>query len=171
MADVRLYRENITFWLAHPEAFADWENPTAAEMANTNLVHNITCALNEDGTSFDLGESETDDSITFCQRAGAQNPTFYNPEIVYEAERSLDPLDANVANLAFGLMAFPDIEYFAILRVGKDSDEAVAVGDRLKMARVKSDLPVDVGGSGENIRIQQNWLSAGDVNWNYEVAA
>lgn len=171
MADTRLYRENITFWLALPEAFADWENPTAAEMANDNLVFNITCSLNEDGTSFDLGDSDTDDSLTFCQRAGAVSPTYYNPEIVYEAERSSDPLAVNVANLAFGLMAFPDIEYFAIMRVGKDSDEVVAIGDRLKSARVKTDLPVDVSGSGENIRIQNSFLNAGDVAWNVEVAA
>ena len=70
MADIRLYRENVTIALAFPEAFADWQNPTAAEL-NSALVYNITCALNEDGTTFDLADSDTDDTITFCQAAGS----------------------------------------------------------------------------------------------------
>jgi hypothetical protein len=49
MTNTRLYRENVTFALALPEAFADWEAPTAAEL-NGTLVYDITCALNEDGT-------------------------------------------------------------------------------------------------------------------------
>lgn len=170
MADTRLYRENITLALAFPEAFADWEAPTAAEL-NSALVVNITCALNEDGTTFDLGDSDTDDTITFCQSAGSVSPTFYNPEVVYESERSLNPTASNTANTAFGLLAFPDIEYFAILRVGKDSDVAFATGDRVSLVRVSTDLPVDVAGSGENVRLSSALLNKGDVNWNYEVAA
>lgn len=170
MADTRLYRENVTLALAFPEAFADWEAPTAAEL-NSALVYNITCALNEDGTTFDLGDSDTDDTITFCQAAGSVSPTFYNPEVVYEAERSTLPTATNQANTAFGLLAFPDVEYFAILRVGKDSDVAFAVGDRVSLVRAATDLPVDVAGNGENVRLQQNFLNKGDVNWGFEVAA
>ena len=64
MANTRLYRANVTFCLAHPEAFANRTAPTAAEL-NGALVKNITCALNEDGTTFTLGDSDTDDSLTF----------------------------------------------------------------------------------------------------------
>lgn len=170
MADTRLYRENITFLLALPEAFANWEAPTAAEL-NGSLVYEITCALSEDGTTFDLGDSDTDDSLSFCQRAGAQSPTFYNPEVVYEAFRSENPTQVNVANTAFGLLAFPDIEYFAILRVGKDSDQPFAIGDRVSMVRASTDLPVDVAGAGENVRLSNSLLNKGDLTWNYEVAA
>lgn len=170
MADTRLYRENITFILALPEAFADWEAPTAAEL-NGPLVYEITCALSEDGTTFDLGDSDTDDSLSFCQRAGAQSPTFYNPEIVYEAFRSENPTASNIANTAFGLLAFPDIEYFAGLRVGKDSDAAFAIGDRVSLVRVATDLPADVAGAGENIRLSNTLLNKGDLTWNFEVAA
>lgn len=171
MANVRIYRENVTFALAFPEAFADWEAPTAAELNNTDLVYNITCALNEDGTSFDLGDSDTDDSLSFCQAAGSVSPTFFNPEVIFEAFRSLDPTAANVANEAFGLMAFPDIEYLAVLRVGYESDVPFETGDRVSLVRVRTDYPVGISGAGENIRIQNNFLSQGDVNWNYEIAA
>jgi hypothetical protein len=166
----RLYRENITFLLAHPEAFADLSAPTAAEL-NGTLVHNITCALNEDGTEFTLGDSDTDDSLTFCSKAGISTPTFYNPTVVFEAFRDADRLADGEFNEAFGLLAFPDVEYIAILRVGERSDTAFAVGDRIKMVGVKTDYGTDVVGNGENQRINQAFMNNDFVNWNYEVAA
>ena len=171
MANVRLYRENITFLLAHPEAFADRTAPTAAELNNTDLVHNITCALNEDGTEFTLGDSDTDDSLTFCSKAGISTPTFYNPTVAMEAFRDADVDATGVFNLAFDLLAFPDVEYIAILRVGEDSDTDFAAGDRIKMVGVKTDFGTDVVASGENTRINQAFLNNDFVNWNYEVAS
>lgn len=170
MANVRLYRENITFVLAHPEAFADRTAPTAAEL-NGALVYNITCALNEDGTEFTLGDSDTDDSLTFCSKAGVSTPTFYNPTVVFEAFRDADTAAAGEFNEAFDLLAWPDAEYIAILRVGERSDTAFAAGDRVKMVGVKTDYGTDVAASGENVRINQAFLNNDFVNWNYEVAA
>jgi len=171
MALTRLYRENVTFLLAHPEAFADATAPTAAELNNTDLVFNITCALNEDGTEFTLGDSDTDDTITFCDKAGVSTPTFYNPSVVFEAFRDADTAATGVFNEAFDLLAFPDIEYIAVLRVGERSDTAFSAGDRIKMVGVKTDYGTDVVGNGENIRINQAFLNNDFVNWNYEVAA
>jgi hypothetical protein len=170
MTNTRLYRENVTIALALPEAFADWEAPTAAEL-NGALVFNITCALNEDGTTFDLGDSDTDGSLSFCQAAGSVSPTFYNPSVTLEAFRSDDATASDMANEAFGLLAFPDIEYFAVLRVVGEPDAVFATGNRVSLVRVKTDYPVDTAGAGENIRISNSMLSQGDVNWNYEIAA
>ena len=170
MANVRLYRENITFLLAHPEAFANRTAPTAAEL-NGLLVHNITCALNEAGTEFTLGDSDTDDTLTFCSKAGIKTPTFYNPTVTMEAFRDADITANGEFNKAFDLLAWPDVEYIAILRVGKRSDAAFAVGDKIKMVGVKTDWGTDVVGNGENIRISQAFLPNDFVNWNYEVAA
>lgn len=171
MATTRLYRENVTFLLAHPEAFADATAPTAAELNNTDLVFNITCALNEAGTEFTLGDSDTDDSITFCDKAGISTPTFYNPTVVFEAFRDANTAATGVFNEAFNLLAFPDIEYIAVLRVGERSDTAFAAGDRIKMVGVKTDYGTDVVGNGENVRIMQTFLNNDFVNWNYEVAS
>ena len=170
MADTRLYRENVFMGLAFPEAFANWQAPTAAEL-NGALVVDITCALNEDGSSFNLSDSDTDDTLTFCQSAGSVTPTRENAEVIYEAERSSNPTAANVANTAFGLLAFPDVEYFAVLRIGEASDTAFSIGDRVSLVRVATDYPVDVVGSGENVRLQQNFLFKGDILWQFEVAA
>ena len=170
MANTRLYRANVTFCLAYPEAFANRTAPTAAEL-NSALVKNITCALNEDGTTFTLGDSDTDDSLTFCDEGNLSTPTFYNPEVVMEAFRDADTAATGIYNEALGLLAFPDIEYIAILRVGEDSDTNFAAGDRVKMVGVKTDFGIDVVGNGENVRINQSFLNNDFVNWNYEVAS
>ena len=170
MANTRMYRANVTLCLAHPEAFADRTAPTASEL-NSALVKNITCALNEDGTTFTLGDSDTDDSLTFCDEGNLSTPTFYNPEVVFEAFRDADTSADGVFNEALGLLAFPDIEYIAIQRIGEDSDTNFAAGDRIKMVGVKTDFGIDVVGNGENQRISQSFLNNDFVNWNYEVAS
>lgn len=185
MALARLQGLVHRFWVAAPDHFEDWQNPTVAEMnANpTNdpagSIFNLTCALNTDGTTFDLGDPETDDSLTFCQVAGAETVTGYNPEIVYEIERSRerwmvsDTASFNTANLAFSLLAWRGVEYWAIMSVGKGPEAPVAVGDRLKMVGAATDHIVDVTGSGENIRGQQTFATGrlDGINWNYRVAA
>jgi len=170
MANTRMYRANVTLCLAHPEAFANRAAPTAAEL-NSALVKNITCALNEDGTTFTLGDSDTDDSLTFCDEGNLSTPTFYNPEVVFEAFRDADTAATGVFNEALDLIAFPDIEYIAIQRIGQDSDTNFASGDRIKMVGVKTDFGIDVVGNGENQRIGQSFLNNDFVNWNYEVAS
>lgn len=185
MANDRLYRENITFLLCEPEAFANRLTPTAAELnggaagwfawgttaASASLVHNITCALNEDGTEFTLGDSDTDDTITFCDKANVSTPTFYNPTVVFEAFRDADKAGLGEFNEAYNMLAYPNREYIAILRIGKKSTDAFAVNDVIKMVAVKTDYGTDVVGSGENVRINQAFLANDFVNWNYKVVA
>lgn len=171
MSNERLYRESITFALAEPEAFQDRNAPTSTELNSSTLVHNITCALWEDDTEFTLGDPETDDGLTFCSKAGVSNPTFDNPTVVFSALRDSDRTASGVFNEAFNLLAFPDRDYIAILRVGPDSDVSFAAGDEVRMVHVGTDNPVDIVGSSENTRIQQNFLNRGWVNWNYELTA
>lgn len=171
MANTRMFRTNVTFCLARPEAFADRTAPTAAELNDTTLVKNITCALNEDGTTFTLGDSDTDDSLTFCDAGNVSTPTFFNPEVVMEAFRDADTSATGEFNTAFDLLAFSDVPYIAIMRVGKDSDVSFATGDRIKMVGVKTDFGIDIVGNGENQRISQSFLNNDFVNWNYEVAS
>jgi hypothetical protein len=185
MALDRLYRENITFLLCEPEAFVDRTAPTAAELnggtvgwwawgtgtSRNSLVHNITCALNEDGTEFTLGDSDTDDSITFCDQANVVTPTFYNPTVSFEAFRDADKAGTGEFNEILNMISYPNAEYIAVLRVGKPSNTAFAVGDIVKMVGVRTDYGMDVGGSGENVRIMQTFLNNDFVNWNFKVVA
>lgn len=174
MADERLYAPATRWWLAGPNAFADFANPTVAEFTagiSAGIIVDITCALNQDGTEFNKDDSDTDDSLSFCQVAGAEDPTFHNATAVLEAFRSRDELDANTATTAFEWLAWPDIEYLVIKSVGEEPGTAIGVDHRIKMGRFKTDYPVDVYGSGENIRISNTLLFQGDLNWNYRMVA
>lgn len=168
----KLYRGSVLIGLAVPEAFANWQAPTTAELnASNGLIWNLSCALDEGGTKFDLGDSDTDDSLTFCQAAGSTNPTFFNPDVTFQINRSTNATANDQANTAFNLIAFPDTEYFAYLRIGKSADVPFAIGDQVSLVRVSSDYPVDNVGSGDNVTTTQNWLVAGDVQWNYTLVS
>jgi hypothetical protein len=184
----RLQRDEVyRFYLASRLAFADWENPTAAEFnANptndpSGLIFNVTCALNTEGSQFDLDDPELDESLTFCQSAGNSEVLSRSATIVYEFEESkarwddassLLPADGfNVATLTKSLLMWRGIEYFAILSIGKAEDEPMAIGDRVKMAEVATDWAVPVTGTGENIRWSQTFAKRSSLNWNYEIGA
>lgn len=186
MALERLYNNPkpvSRFYLAARTHFADWTAPTAAELnANpTNdpagTIFNLTCALSQEDTTHDLGDSETDDELSFCQVAGAVNPTSFNPEIVWTIFRDNNPWivsdtdSESVANLAFSLLAWRGVEYFAILSVGEAYDQPFAVGDRVKMASVATNDITDVIDSGSSVKGTQTFLGRGDVAWNIEVGA
>ena len=172
MANERLKGPATRWLVAAKEAFADWENPTAAELnARVGLVHNITCAVNQDGSTFDLGDPDTDDSLTFCQRAGAVNSTTRNPDIVIEVETSKVKNVVNTANTAHRLLRWPGVEYFFMMSVGEKPDAPIAVGDIIKMASGETDWGVPVAGTGENIRLSQTPMSRSDINWNYKLVA
>lgn len=171
MSNERLYRESITFALAEPEAFADRSAPTAAELNNAVLVHNITCALWEDETEFTLGDPDTDDGLTFCSKAGISTPTFDNPTVVFSVLLDADRTANGEFNEATNLVRFEDREYIAILRIGPDSDVAFADDDYVRMVHVATDFAPFTISSGENARITQTFLNRGWSNWNYKVGS
>ena len=171
IANERLYRENVRFDLAEPEAFADRNAPTAAELNNAALVFNATCALWEDETEFTLGDPDTDDGLTYCSKAGVSNPTLDNPTVVFSALRDADRTADGVFAQTIERITFPDREYIAILRLGKDSDVAYAADDRIKMAAVKTDIGIPTISNGENVRTVQNFGNSGWSNWNHVVGS
>lgn len=169
----QLRRTSVTWLVAYPEAFADWQNPTAAEL-NGPLVYEITCAVDEDGTTFSLGDSDTDDSYTYCDESGMDRPTFYNPEVTLNILRDADRTATGEFNTAFNLFRHPDIELNIIKRVG-DQDNTpgapVAVGDRISMQNIKTDVMAESLGSEEAVAFEATGLQQGRVLWQHEVTA
>lgn len=184
MALRRLTEDEVyRIYLASPLAFADWRNPTSDELnANPDndpngLIFNITCAVNTDGTTFSLGESEKDESLSFCQSAGDQERMAENAEVTLEIFRATeetrlqDPAQWNAAHLAFTLLAWRGVEYFAIMSVGEAPDAAFEPGHRIKMAEIATDWGVNVIGTGENARLSNDTAARSRVNWNYNLTA
>lgn len=188
MALRRLTRDTVYRWyLASPLAFADWRNPTAAELnANpTNnpngLIFNITCAVNMDGSQFDLDDPELDETLTFCQEAGSSEVLSRSATVVFSIpeakERWTDGAATtaaagfNTATLAKSLLMWRGVEYFAILSVGEDPDAPFAAGDRIKMAEIATDYMVPEVASGAIANWTQTTASRSRLNWNYEIGA
>lgn len=184
MANERLFGPKTSIGLASPFHFANWQTPTVAEMnaaiAAPNrhaTIWDLSCALDMDNTTFDLGDSETDDELSFCQWAGMADPVQLNPEIVFTAFRSTvpwvvaTPATLNQANLAFSLLAWRGVEYFAWMRDGKEPGETFAVGDRVSLVKVATDFGVDEIGTGENAKITNTFGFRSDILWRYRLAA
>ena len=182
MADERLFGPKTRIGLASVYHFADWKNPTVAEMNKAladikGSAWDLSCALDLDNTSFNLGDSDTDDELSFCQWAGSADPTEYNPEVVYSAFRATDPYiisdptSLNQANIAFALMAHRGQEYFAWMSDGKEPGEPFAVGDRVSLVKVATDYGVDEIGTGANVKLSQTFGFRSDINWRFKLAA
>lgn len=186
----RLINDQVYRWrLAHRLAFADWENPTAAELnvnsTNANasgLIINPTCAISTDGSQFDLDDPELDESLTFCQSSGNSEVLNRSATVVIEYEMakarwldasSTDAADGyNTATLLDSWLAWRGLtDVFAILSVGADVDAPFAVGDRIKMVEIATDFATPNVASGANITKTQTFLKRTDLNWNYEIAA
>lgn len=184
----RLQDDQVYRWLlASPLAFANWQTPTTAELnANpTNdpngLIWNLTCALDVDTSQFDLDEPDSDDSLTFCQSSGNQEPMEYSATVVYgvqlakerwlDADSTLSVDGFNTSTLAQSLLTWRGIDYFAILSVGESEDEPFAVGDRIKMAEVSTDWGIVEGGSGEMLKMVQTFAKRSNILWNYSLAS
>lgn len=182
MALERTQGQIYRWGVASPLAFEDWKNPTVAELnANpdndpTGLIFNLTCALDTDGTQFDLTDPDTDDSTSFCQDATESTPISQNVDIVFEFFRATeegkidDPQVWNTAHLAFTLLAWRGVEFFFWKSVGESPDAPFEAGQRISLARAATDWAVDSPATSEVLRMTQTPATRGDILWNYELA-
>lgn len=189
MAIRRLTADTVyRFYLYSPLAFADWRNPTAAELnANpTNdpngLGWNLTCAISVNDSTHETDDPERDDSLTFCQDSSAMGAVisrganivwsfFLAEERWLDASSTLESDGFNTSTLAQSLLTWRGHEYFALMSVGKDPDAPFAVGDEIKMARVVTDYGVLEGGTGEKRRMTASFGDRGDLAWNVAIAS
>jgi hypothetical protein len=168
-----LRRTSVSWYVAFPEAFADWTSPTAAEMAGA-LVYDLTCALDEETSNLSLDDSDTDDRYSFCTEAGVDIPTFQNVTAELGFYRDADRTATGEFADAFNLLRHPDIDLFVIKRVGDQDNTpgtAVAVGDRLKVVGGRTDFGIDLIASEDPVMMQQTILPTGKIAWNVEVEA
>lgn len=184
MADTRLNDDVVyRFIIAHPLAFEDPADIKVAEL-NQNLTNdpngllwNITCALNTDGTTFDLDEPEYDESTSFCQKAGSQEPMAKNANVVFDFFRATDEDSTvnagrwNNAHLAHTLLRWRGQEYIAIMSIGESEDAPFEVGDEISVVQVATDYAVDNVGNGENVTSTQTFANRGVWAWEWPLAA
>lgn len=176
MSSSRLTRPNQTYALAYINAFDDPTAPTLTELNDRRFVHFLSCALTEDGTNLTLGDSETDDTITFCSVGNESTPTFYNPTAQFtwlkdaNTGGSGSTVDlTSLYNKATAMLDHVDIPYFVISRTGPtgDQDADFEAGHVIKMASFTTDYPVDVIEQNAPVRGSQTFVHDGQfVAWN-----
>jgi len=179
MPTTRLSRPNQTWALAFDDAFANPATPTLSELNASRFVHFISCALTEDGTELTLGDSETDDTVTFCDIGNnttlTQNNVTGNLTWLVDANTggSGSTVDlTSLFNKVTSLLDFPDIPYWLISRTGPNAsqDIAFAAGQVIKMARFKTDVPQVIIENNSPIRKSQALVYQGSSNWNYTLS-
>lgn len=178
--DEKLLPANLTIMYAYPEAFADWRNPTSAELnaqfaftptaSQANMVFNISCAVLDDYT---LGqtESDTDDTRTICDEGEVSNPTFRNFEASLNTLRDASVTDAGLFNMAAELTRAPDRPGIWITRVGFKNNTPFAAGQDVSLFPTLTDYPQDVVDSGALLAHGHRLIPNGDPVINYTLAA
>lgn len=171
-----LRRNSVTWKLFDVAAFADRNNMTVAELNTTNerLGLDITCALDEETTSFTLGSSELDERLSFCDGVGVSRPGEINPELALGIYRDKDRAAGGVFAKALNWLRHADQEYILVQRVG-DQDTGptsstpaapFATTDDIRAMAFRTDFPVDTLASGDPALLVQNGLTAGWIKWN-----
>jgi hypothetical protein len=165
-----MLRPNVGLYVATADAFADWKNPTLAELTSTTKVFNISAAVTDDYT-LNQTESQSDNSLSLVDNADVTTPTYFNYEASLDGFRDSNLSATSVYNKFRDLFNLPDVEYYLIKRVGKLHTDTVAAGDIISIFGVKTDFPVDIYGDGEMIRFGARFLTTGKVKTNYTVPA
>lgn len=171
MAYERLDRNNIGFWLIFPEQITDIQAITLAQLNNATYVKNITCALTEADTVFSLGESSGNDELTFCSKGNEASNGARTPTVTFTGLRDEDKNATGVFNLFRDLNLYPNVPYYALMRIGKRYDTAFTTTDKLFIVSVTTNTPLDVIADQTSVKLTQNYIPQGDYNWNFNPLA
>jgi len=181
VAYTRLSRPNQTWALAYQAAFDDPLDPKVDELNDRRMVHLFSCALTEDNTTLTLGDSDTDNTVTFCSRGNESTPTFQNPTAqlqgLLEKNSGGSGSTPDYTSLYNKLVAFigrPDIPYYLISRTGPDLSQDVdfTTDHVIKMVQFNTDNPVLVTDQSAPAQISSTLLYAGGaIAWNIHPSA
>jgi len=180
MSLVRLSRPEQSWFLAFENAFENPAEPTVDELNDRRFVHPISCALTEDGTELTLGDSETDDTVTFCSIGNEVTPTQYNVtgNLTWLKDANTGGSGSTVDltslfNKVTAMLDHVDIPYWLISRTGPQyaQDQDFTVDHVFKMARFLTDYPQDILENNTPIRGTQALVFQGDVAWNINPVA
>lgn len=177
MAGTKLLRGHYSVYAFFPEAVADWQNLSAAELNDAiagGLGFDISCALTDDSVTINLTDSDTDDSISICDIGNVSTPTFFNYEVSFDSFRN-GPVSSGaqvpVYEIPVNLFSTADRPFYIVKRIGPDQGTAFAAGQEVSVYGVNTDYPTDVLGDGDNILFGSRFKPNGQVYTNAELSA
>lgn len=176
----KLLRANYTIMLAYPEYAVNPLKPTAVELNDqfvfdTNedgIVFNVSCAILDDSANnVNQTSSDTDSTMTICDLAAVETPTFVNYEVSLDALRDEDIDAKGLYNLIRELTISPDRPFYVITRIGKSQNTAFAINDVISIFGVSTDNPVDIVEDNTLLGHGARFKPTGEYAINYKVAA
>lgn len=178
--DEKLLPANLTIMYAYPEAFANPQAPTAAELnaqfaftptaSQGNMVFNLSCSVLDDYT-LNQTDSDTDDTRTICDEGEVSNPTFMNFEASIDTLRDASVTDAGLFNMAAELTRAPDRPGIWIKRDGFKADTPFAIGQEVSLFPTLTDYPQDVVDAGSLLSHGARLIPDGAPTINYRLVA
>lgn len=163
MTDIKVPASgNIRVWWALPNAFANWESPTATEI---NASLDISNAISWNDFDFGLQASNTidDPAITAIGKVSDRGATQYGGGISLYYPRSFDDA-GSLYSLAYDALDQPRTVGYLVIRIdGAETGTVAATGDLVHVAKVMTDGYAESITGEEAFRYTITLLSQGDI--------
>ncbi len=140
---------------------------------------NVTCALLADDFTLGWTDSEEDDEKSLCEPGNSIDLTGMNFDAEMAGFRDATSQALPIANKAQDsvhelwrrLTFAPDVPYLVVHRIGFPSTQAFAVGQKIDVYFIETDVPVDVHEDGAKQKTSQSFISKSDGVDEYTIAA
>lgn len=155
---------------AYPEAFANRNTPLVAELNDTDLVFDVSCAVNDD-YSLGMVDSDTDNTQSVCDVQQVENPTFYNYEASLDGFADLDIAATGQFNKFRDLFSVAGIPFILGVRIGQPRAAAFDTDSIVSLFDVVTDNPADIDAAGAPMALGARFKPQGWALPEYKVAA
>ena len=180
ITNAKLLRANYTIMLAYPEYADNPLEPTAADLNDQfvftsnedGMVFNVSCAILDDSANnVNQSSSDTDGTMTICDLAAVESPTFVNYEVSLDSLRDLEVDAPGLYNLLRELTITADRPFYVITRIGKEQNTPFVIGDTISIFGVNTDFPVDIVEDGTLLGHGARFKPTGSYRINGKVTA
>ena len=163
MTDVKVPASgNIRVWWALPNAFSNWQAPTASEI---NASLDISHAISWNDFDFGLQASNTidDPAITAIGKVSDRGATQYGGKISLYYPRSFDDA-GSIYSQAYDALDQPRTLGYLVVRIdGEEATATAANGNLVHVAKVMTDAYAESITGEEAFRYTVSFLSQGDI--------
>ena len=163
MTDVKVPASgNIRVWWALPNAFSNWQAPTASEI---NASLDISHAISWNDFDFGLQASNTidDPAITAIGKVSDRGATQYGGNVSLYYPRSFDDA-GSIYSQAYDALDQPRTLGYLVVRIdGQEFSTSAQNGDLVHVAKVMTDAYAESITGEEAFRYTVSFLSQGDI--------
>lgn len=175
----KLLRANYTVLISYPEAFVNPLEPTSTELnaqfafgtAEDNMVFNGSCAILDDANSINQTSSDTDSTMTICDLAEVDTPTFQNYEVSIDVLRDLEIDAPGIFNMMRELSITAGVPLVVHTRIGEAQNAAFEPGQVVSAFSVETDYPTDIVEDNGVLVHGMRFKSVGESNINFRLVA